>query len=158
MDEALESTSSSSSSSRRLTLSQIVERLLTKDEPARSTVTLSRNASGETQIEVAVKVGDDDETPNAEAAAARARAIYDELREAYPSTKEHEPAEVSLTRNARGETQIAVTVKTAALSETSTLDGVRDAASEAFRTLRGRFPLSTGPREGMVAAAADGAE
>lgn len=135
---------------KRLSLSQIVELLLTRSTPERSAVTLTRNASGETQIEVTVRTGDEGEAVTVADAEERAREVYDRLRESYPSVNGHDAAEVGLTRNARGETQIAVTVKSATGSAVTTLGDARDAASEAFSTLRARFPLATGPDAGMV--------
>ena len=140
----------------RLTLSRIVEMLLTRNTD-HSSVSLTRNAAGDTQIEVTVRTGDDD-TPTVEEAEAKAAAIFDRLASAYPVADGHEASEVALTRNARGETQIAVTVKSGAHSDVATLDAGREKATEVFRTLRGRFPLSTGKNAGMVAAAPDGGD
>jgi hypothetical protein len=69
---------------RRLTLSQIVELLLTKGGGEHSSVSLTRNAKGETQIEVTVRTGESDEVTTVDQAAAKAKATYNELRETYP--------------------------------------------------------------------------
>lgn len=70
----------------RLTLSQIVGMLLTRTgSGAGSSVTLARNAKGDTQIEVTVRTEDEDGLRTPEQAAARARAVYDTLRSAYPT-------------------------------------------------------------------------
>lgn len=139
---------------KRLSLSQIVELLLARGDGARSTVTLARNASGETQIEVTVRTGDDG-TATVEDAEGRARDVYDRLRTVYPlGTDDQEGASVELSRNARGETQIGVTVRTG--GTIATVSAAQDAATDTFRALRGRFPLSTGSLAGAVAAAPDG--
>lgn len=69
---------------RRLSLSQIVELLLTRGGGEHSSTTLTRNSKGETQIEVTVRTGESDDVATIEAATAKARAVYDELRQAYP--------------------------------------------------------------------------
>lgn len=74
-------------SPRRLTLSQIVEAQLAALNRAggeHSTVRLTRNAKGDTQIEVVVRTGDESHIVTAADAATHARAIYDDLRVAYP--------------------------------------------------------------------------
>lgn len=71
----------------RLTLSEIARSQLAALNRAggeHSMVRLSRNAKGDTQIEVAVRTGDEAELLTVEDAAAKARAIYDGLRTAYP--------------------------------------------------------------------------
>lgn len=146
MDEAVERP-------KRLSLSQILELMLTRGTPERSAVTLTRNASGETQIEVTVRTGDDGDTVTVEDAEAKAQLVYDRLRELYPQTNGHENATVELTRNAKGETQIEVQVKTSAGGGVVSVTDARDKVTEAFRDLRSRFPLSTGERVGFVGAA-----
>lgn len=70
---------------RRVNLSEVVRGLLERGSGAgeHSLVRLTRNARGDTQIEVAVRT-DPDELPTIDHAAAKARAVYDELRGAYP--------------------------------------------------------------------------
>jgi len=123
---------------KRLTLSQIVELLLTRSSD-RSVVTLTRTATGVTQIEVQVRTSDDVAT--VEDAEAKAREVYDRLREQYPNA-EHEQATVELTRNAKGETQIEVQAKTSA--ELPTLEAAQDKAGDVFKRLRMRFPIADG--------------
>lgn len=69
---------------KRMTLSHIVELLLTKAGHDRSSVTLSRNAKGETQIEVVVRTGDSSEVSDVLEAEQRAGDVYDRLRAKYP--------------------------------------------------------------------------
>jgi hypothetical protein len=69
---------------RRLTQSQIIGLLLTRGGRDHSTVTLSRNAKGETQIEVVVRTGESDEVASVDDAAAKATAIFDQLRRRFP--------------------------------------------------------------------------
>jgi hypothetical protein len=77
----------------RMTLSRVVELLLERRAVERSSVTLSRNAKGETQIEVVVRTGDDESlvatTEDAEAVAQR---VYDRLRARYPLASGHTTA------------------------------------------------------------------
>lgn len=69
---------------RRLSLSEVVEQLLARGSGDRSSVTLSRNAKGETQIEVVVRSADSGHVTTAREAADEAATLYDELREKYP--------------------------------------------------------------------------
>lgn len=71
-------------SGRRMTLSRVVEALLERREHGASSVTLSRNAKGETQIEVVVRTSESGAVKTIEQAEAAARATYDSLRRAYP--------------------------------------------------------------------------
>lgn len=69
---------------KRMTLSNVLELLLTKSGGEHSSVTLSRNARGETQIEVVVRTGDTGTLATADDAAEKAVELYDRLRELYP--------------------------------------------------------------------------
>jgi hypothetical protein len=69
---------------KRITLSQIVELLLQRSPRDHSSVTLSRNAKGETQIEVVVRTGDAGEIVDVDDALAKAVELYDVARERYP--------------------------------------------------------------------------
>jgi hypothetical protein len=69
---------------KRLSLSQIVELLLNRGSGEHSSVELSRNAKGETQISVTVRTADAGEVLTAEQAMAKAVDLYDQLRSRYP--------------------------------------------------------------------------
>jgi hypothetical protein len=69
---------------RRLTLSDVVEQLLQRGGGEHSSVTLSRNAKGETQVEVVVRTGEGDSPHTVEEAEAIATAVYNRLLELYP--------------------------------------------------------------------------
>lgn len=129
---------------KRLSLSQIVELLLTRAGAGeRSSVTLAQNAAGVTQIEVKVRTGDDDDIATVDAATAKAQALYDALRERYPRDDTHDNAEVSLTRNAKGETQIAVEVKTSPDGIASLAEAARQ-AQEVYDAARREYPMADG--------------
>lgn len=68
----------------RMTLSRMVEMLLARREHGTSSVTLARNAKGETQIEVVVRTAEDGDVRTAEEAEAVAQRAYDRLRSRYP--------------------------------------------------------------------------
>ncbi len=68
----------------RMTLSKIVEQLLARGTQDRSSVTLARNAKGETQIEVTVRTEAAAGVPTVDEAAAKALEVYDMLRGRYP--------------------------------------------------------------------------
>ena len=73
---------------RRLTQGQIlaafVDTMRARATGEHSTVKLTRNAKGDTQIEVSVRTGETPETDTVEEAAAKARTVYDTLRGFYP--------------------------------------------------------------------------
>jgi hypothetical protein len=69
---------------KRLSLSQIVELLLNRGGGEHSSVELSRNAKGETQIAVTVRTADAGDVLTAEQAMAKAVDLYDQLRSRYP--------------------------------------------------------------------------
>lgn len=66
----------------RMTLGRVVELLLAKGGHAGSSVSLTRNAKGETQIEVVVRTGDD--VPTTTDAELIAQDVFDRLRARYP--------------------------------------------------------------------------
>lgn len=68
---------------KRMTLSQVVEHLLNRGSSQSSSVSLTRNAKGETQIEVVVRTDAAGEVPTIEDAEEVATAVYDRLRETY---------------------------------------------------------------------------
>jgi hypothetical protein len=68
----------------RLTQGEIIRQLLDRGSGAGSSVVLSRNAKGETQIEVTVRTTDGGEVPSVTAAEALATEVYDRLRVKYP--------------------------------------------------------------------------
>lgn len=79
---------------RRLTLTELSLGLLDamrRGGGDHSSVELTRNAKGDTQIRVHVRTGEAD-VDTAEQAAERATALYDELRERYPLAQP-EPAD-----------------------------------------------------------------
>jgi hypothetical protein len=69
---------------KRMTLSQVVEHLLTRSSSQSSSVSLTRNAKGETQIEVVVRTDNELDITTPDDAAAVAQRVYDALRTAYP--------------------------------------------------------------------------
>lgn len=68
----------------RLSLSEIVRLLLSRTPHDRSSVTLTRNAKGVTQIDVTVRTGDDDDLATPRDAERHAVEIYERLRARYP--------------------------------------------------------------------------
>lgn len=70
---------------RRMTLSDVLERLLARGAGEHSSVTLSRNSKGETQIEVTVRTGENEDVQTVEQAMSKARATYDDLTARYPT-------------------------------------------------------------------------
>ena len=73
---------------RRLTASDMIDRLLAalaRTGTDHSTVKLSRNAKGDTQIEVSVRT-DESECKTIEEARLKAQSVYDLLTSRYPQT------------------------------------------------------------------------
>jgi hypothetical protein len=136
---------------KRLTLSEIVEMSLSKSGGKSSAVSLSRNASGETLIEVTVATSDDADTATIEDAERGAHEVYARLVAAYPPLGAHDNSALTLTRNAKGETQVEVTTRT---SETlPTVDALADKGSEVYDRMRCKYPMANGmtARPGSVA-------
>lgn len=75
---------SKDTTAKRMTLSQVVEHLLTRSSSQSSSVTLARNAKGETQIEVVVRTDAELDIKTPDDAAEVAQRVYDALRTAYP--------------------------------------------------------------------------
>lgn len=71
---------------KRMTLSQVVEHLLNRGSSQSSSVSLTRNAKGETQIEVVVRTDAELDIRTPDDAAEVAQRVYDGLRTAYPFT------------------------------------------------------------------------
>lgn len=69
---------------RRMSMGRVVEMLLNRGGGEHSSVTLTRNAKGEVQIEVVVRTADEGEVTTADAAAEKAQAIFDGLIVTYP--------------------------------------------------------------------------
>jgi len=67
-----------------MTLSQVVELLLSRGSAQSSSVTLTRNAKGDTQIEVTVRTDPEIGIHGPAEASAAAATVYDRLRELYP--------------------------------------------------------------------------
>jgi hypothetical protein len=134
--------SSDSEKPKRLSLSQIVEMLLTRTPADRSAVTIARNAKGETQIEVKVQAGGGEDVVTVEDAEQKAREVYERLHALYPPANGHDNASVSLTRNAKGETQIAVELKTAEGS-VPTLAAAAEATRETYNNLQTNYPVAS---------------
>lgn len=100
--------------------------------PARPMVTISRDANGSYGYDVRVTADDADD------AATIALAIEHKLAELYPpAAPTPERHKVSLTRNAKGETQID-------LEGRYTDDADLIATAERYESLRSRYPLADG--------------
>ena len=69
---------------KRLSLSEVTRALLDRGGSEHSSVTLTRNAKGETQIEVVVRTGEGGDVQTVEQAEEHAKQVYDRLRTAYP--------------------------------------------------------------------------
>jgi hypothetical protein len=130
---------------KRLTLSEIVQQLLARGASDRSFVQLTRNAKGETQVDVKVGVSEGSEVGTLAEAEAQARAIYDRLSAAYDVTEAAEQGTVELSRNAKGETQVEVQLRTGETGpEPHTLEEAAARAADTYGRLRRRFPMTDG--------------
>lgn len=65
-------------------LRAFLERMKAAGQGEHSTVKLTRNAKGDTQIEVSVRTGESDEVATVDDAAAKAKSVYDTLAAFYP--------------------------------------------------------------------------
>lgn len=87
---------------KRLSLSEILEMVLTRTHADRSTVALTRTASGEVVIDVKVSA------ETVAEASALAEAELARLADLYPRSEQSSEPTVGLTRNAKGDTQVDV--------------------------------------------------
>lgn len=126
---------------KRLSLSQIVELLLTRPTRGASSVSLGRNASGEVVIDVTTQAADGETVEDAER---RCREVYDRLDADYARKNgEHENAEITLTRNAKGETQISMSAKTSP-GKLATLAALEAEARNVYDRTRMKYPMQDG--------------
>jgi hypothetical protein len=84
--------------------------------------------------------------PRDEAAAGKPgrRMTLSNVLELLLERKGGEHSSVTLTRNAKGETQIDVCVRTAELGDVQTVDSAYDKAIELYDKARSRYPMSAG--------------
>lgn len=129
---------------KRLTLSEVAERLLSRSASDRSHVLLARNARGETQVEVRVSVSEHGDIQTVEEAEARALVVYDRLAALYPAREPLEQTTVQCTRNAKGETQIEVQVRGGEAGEVRTPEAVTERVIDLYDRMRMRYPMSDG--------------
>lgn len=73
-----------STPAQRITQGEIIRELLARGGAEHSSVTITRNAKGETQLEVVVRTGEGGNVTTPEQAEETAQAIYDRLRVRYP--------------------------------------------------------------------------
>lgn len=125
--------------SKRLTLSDVLEKVLTRGHD-RSSVTLGLTALGRPVLEVVVRTAEGEDVSDAER---QATEVYDRLVARYvlEETNGTGGGSAGLTRNAKGETQIEVVART---SEHESLADAEKLASDTFDRLRRTYPMSTG--------------
>ena len=111
---------------RRLSLSEILEMVLTRNSGDRSTVALTRTASGEVVIDVKVSA------ETVQEASATAEAELGRLAALYPRSEQSTEPAVSLSRNAKGDTQVEV--KGTGWDETQAV----------YDKARGAYPMPSG--------------
>lgn len=127
----------------RMTLSRVVELLLTRSARTHSSVTITRSSSGTVGFDVTIATGDTDEVVTAEQASALCQTIADALIEKYPPPPDHDNADASYTRNAKGETQIAVSAKTTPTGNRKLAELVNELRTVYDRE-RMRYPMADG--------------
>lgn len=128
---------------KRLTLSQIVEMLLARGGRDHSAVSISRTATGTVAIDVTVRTGESEAVATVEQAEAVASAVFERLSERFAEQNGHDVGEITLTRNAKGETQISVSGKTATKGIT-TLDELERHVRKVYDGTRGKYPMADG--------------
>lgn len=138
---------------KRLTLSQIVERLIDRPSRSSSSVAISRSSSGAIGIDVSVAVGEETFPATVQDAAAVATEVFDALRALYPEPEPHDQAEVTYTRNAKGDTQVSVSAKTTPTG-TRTLADLEAETRKVYDAGRMKYPMADGhsARPGTVKA------
>jgi hypothetical protein len=131
------SSSETSERPKRLSLSSILELVLAKHAgPGASSITLGRTPKGDVVYEVVGRLADGQTLDELEVEVA---AVVDRLAAKYPrETADESRASVDLTRNAKGETQIDVSLAGPDLE--SALAG----AAKAYDSARSKYPLASG--------------
>lgn len=128
---------------RRLTLSRIVEMLLTRATREHSAVSISRSTSGVIALDVTVRTGDDETVASVEDAERKACEVFERLRASYPEPNGHDAAEVAFTRNAKGDTQVTVSAKTTGHGE-ATLPALVQYVQTVYDSARMRYVIEHG--------------
>lgn len=126
------------SHARRLSMSEIVEMALTRRKS--SSVSISRAPSGDVTIDVQVATGDG--ADSLEDAEDKAAAIYSRLAELYPAAEPSDSASVTVARNAKGDTQLEITVRCG--SGITSVDEAAARAVELYDAARMRYPMANG--------------
>ena len=124
---------------KRLSLSQVLELVLTKPSRSHPSVTISTTAAGVTTWAIDVPAGEGETAEDAEALAV---AIHERMMERFPPTGHHDQAEVTSTRNAKGETQVSASGKTNA--ETPTLEALDAKVRKVYDSARMKYPMADG--------------
>ena len=122
-----------------MTLSDVLELVLTRSSRTRPSVTLARTAAGVTTWSVDITA---DEGESVEDAERRAAMIHDRLMAKYPAPGSHDDAEVTLTRNAKGETQIVVSAKTT--DGDPSIDALEKKVRKVYDQTRAKYPMLDG--------------
>lgn len=89
MSKYVDTPAAGTAAGKRMTLSNVLELLLARSASDRSSVTLTRNAKGETQIEVVVRTTEAGDVATADDAYAKAVELYDNARRQYPMSDGH---------------------------------------------------------------------
>lgn len=129
---------------KRMTLSQVVELLLSRGSAERSYVTISRNAKGDTQVEVKVQTGEYGDVQTVEAAEAKALEVYERLSAKFAPPEAREQTTVELSRNAKGDTQISVQVRSGDDGDVRTVEQAGSAALDLYDRVRRQYPMADG--------------
>lgn len=123
-----------------MTLSQVVELLLTRGSAERSYVALTRNAKGDTQIDVKVQTSEHGDVQTVEEAETKALEVYSRLLARHPAGGTPDQTTVELSHNAKGDTQIAVQVRTGEDGDVQTWAQASAAATKLYDELRSKYP------------------
>jgi hypothetical protein len=117
--------------------------LLARGSRDYSAVSISRTATGTVAIDVTVRTGEHEDVATIADAEATAAAVFERLSERFAEPNGHDVGEVTLTRNAKGETQITVAGKTTAKGLT-TLDDLERHVRKVYDGTRGKYPMADG--------------
>lgn len=124
---------------KRLSLSQVLEMVLSRPTRTHPSVTLNYTTSGAVTWSIDTPAEEDETLAET---AERVAAVHEQLLERFPAGGDHDAAEASFTRNAKGETQIAVSGKTTA--QTATLDELVAKLRKAYDATRAQYPMADG--------------
>jgi len=117
--------------------------LLARGSREHSSVSIARTTAGSITVDVTVKTGESEDVQTVEDAEAKAVEVFARIVALFPEPEPHDAAEVSFTRNAKGETQVSASGKTTSHG-LRTLPELEAHVRKVYDAARGKYPMADG--------------